>query len=153
MLDEETAGDKAAADRQKTVDRILGRTARKKQGPAGAQALPVNELATLNRIANEIEERERAQRLYIPASEVSAVAGETMAIFADFCADLDNRADPNGELPPATRKRIRELGGELQLRIYREMKDLLDADANAGSSDAQTPRKPARQSRRAPARR
>lgn len=154
MLDFEMRHDEINADRQRRIDVIVGRTRRVgSKGNAESYMMPVNDLAKLHRLAAEIEERERQQRLYIPKTEVEAVCGEVFAVFSEFCADLDNRCDPNGELPAGTRERIRELGSDLQLRIYREIKDLLEINADAGSDDAAGLRGPARRARRAPARR
>lgn len=152
MLQYELQHDEAAAERQKVADRILGRTTR---GRAGTDPyhMPISEMAQLNRLATEIEERERAQRLYIPAAEVAAVNAEVFALFSAFCSDFDNRVDPNGELPAPVRARARQLGAELQLRIHREMKDMLTADAHAGTSDASAGGGKARRSRRASSRR
>lgn len=154
MLAYEMRHDDLAADRQKRIDKILGRTRRVgSKSPSDGYAMPVNEMATIHRLATEIEVRERNQRLYIPAAEVSATCGEVFAIFSEFCGDLDNRCDPNGELPAETRRRIRELGFDLQLRIHGEIKELLAADADTGSTDLARNRAPANRSRRASARR
>lgn len=152
MLDYEKRHDKAESDRRKQVDRILGRTGRGKEADDGYQ-MPVNEMAQLHRMATEIEERERKQRLYIPATEVAATCAEVFALFSEFCGDLDNRVDPNGELPGPVRARVRELGAELQLRIHREMKDMLSADAHAKPSDAAAHGGAPRRARRASPRR
>lgn len=152
MLEFETRHDSIEAARQKRVGQILGHTRRGREPEAGS-VVSVGEMAQLNRLANDIEERERAQRQYIPVAEVAAISAEAFALFSEFCADMDNRADPNGELPPATRARIRELGAELQLRIYREMRGLLEADANTGPGDPKGSRGKARRARGASARR
>lgn len=154
MLAYEMRHDELANERQQRIDKILGRTRRVgSKSASDGYAMPVNEMATIHRLATEIEVRERNQRLYIPAAEVSATCGEVFAIFSEFCSDLDNRCDPNGELPAETRKRIRALGADLQLRIHGEMKDLLEADANPGSTQLAGSRGAARSARRASPRR
>lgn len=147
MLAYERRHDELAAEQKRTADRILGRTARGKT--ADVYQMPISEMAQLHRMAIEIEERERAQRLYIPAAEVAATSAEVFSLFSEFCGDMDNRLDPNGELPAPMRKRARELGAELLLRIHREMKDMLEADAHARTGSAPASRRSPRRARRA----
>lgn len=111
----------------------------------------VNELQTVNRLAAEIEERERTQGLYIPVADVAAVAGELFSELSEFVSELANRIDPHGALPPGVRLLIADQGKEALLLIHRRLKDMLRADAVAetnrdpadslGKSRARRPRK------------
>jgi hypothetical protein len=90
-----------------------------------------SELATIARLAAEMEERERKQGLYIAAAEVSQTVGEIFSMISDFCAGLPNKVDPHGELPPTAREKIREGAAEHQLHLYQRVKHLLAPDAVA----------------------
>lgn len=89
----------------------------------------VNELQVLNRLAAELEARERAQGEYVASADVASVAGEVFSEISDFFATLSNKIDPHGELPPEVRKLVDDLGSSALLRLHGRMKDMLDSDA------------------------
>ncbi len=146
MLDYEMRNDAAADDRARRTKAILGTIAGDRMDQSSG--LPARELQILNRTAAEIEERERAQRRYIPAEEVAMVAGEVFSELSEFMAGLSNKLDPNGLLDPRLRALIDTGGAEALLGFHRKMKDILDADAD----HADPGRAPSR-ARRAPTRR
>lgn len=110
---------------------------------AGGDETPlhrVNELQTLNRMAAEIEERERAQGEYVPRADVAAVAGEVFSEISEFFGILSNKLDPHGELAAELRARIDALGREALLRFHARMKDMLEPDAVAKANRDQADR-------------
>lgn len=145
MLDHETRHDKMNRDRAAIAARILGKGRQEEVDSAGHS---VNELATLNRMATEMEEREREQGKYIPAAEVARVCGEVFSEISEFMSSLDAKVDPNGLLPLEIRAMILSNGKDALLRLHRLMRDMLRADA-----DDKPTRTAARRSRRASARR
>lgn len=109
-----------------------------------------SELATLARLAADTEERERKQGLYVAVAEVSQTVGDIFSMISDFCAGLPNKVDPHGELPPASREKVREGATDLQLQLYHRVKHLLapDAVAEGNRDSSHRARKPrARRSR------
>lgn len=126
MLAHEKRFDQMASDRAARADAILG----KSRGLAGAgSTFSPTELATMSRLAAEIEERERAQGEYVPVAEVAAIAGEVFSIISDFCSRLSNEIDPHGRLPPDTRRLIDEGSHRSLLQCHTELKDMLSPDA------------------------
>lgn len=89
----------------------------------------ISELQTINRMMAEIEERERLQGEYVPATDVAAVAGEIFSEVSETFASLSNKVDPHGEFPAELRLRMDEQGRAALLRLHRRMKDMLEADA------------------------
>lgn len=132
MLDFETRNDAAAASRQKKSDAILGTLTRDRHEQAASTAIPVRDLQVLNRMATEIEQRERDQRLYIPAAEVARDVGDVFSELSEFMAGLSNKVDPNGLLDPNLRALIDNNAADALLGWHRKLKDLLDADAVTG---------------------
>lgn len=140
LLAYETRNDEVTTARQERAAAILGQNGK---GKASAASLHnPNELATLSRLAAEIEDRERDQRLYIPAAEVSAVGGEIFSLFSEFCGSLDNHVDPNGQLSADIRKRIRDGGHRTLMSIHERMKGLLNAQPAADRRAPGRARKP-----------
>jgi hypothetical protein len=133
MLDFETRHDAAAETRAEKTAQMLGGIQRRRDKEAVNASIPVRDLMVINRMAAEIEERERTQREYIPASEVAFVAGEVFSELSEFMAGLSNKIDPNGLLDPGLRKLVDDAGAEKLLGFHRKMKNILNADANAGS--------------------
>lgn len=133
MLNYEKRNDAIADDRAKRTNAILGNLVKDRMDETASNALPARELQILNRMATEIEERERNQRLYIHASEVSQTAGEVFSELSEFMAGLSNKIDPNGLLDPALRAVIDTNGSEALLGFHKRLKLLLDADVLAGS--------------------
>jgi hypothetical protein len=149
MLRYERRNDQVALDRQQRAARILGQH---RVDQAEMLSLPINELATLQRIAIETEARERDQRLYIPAAEVTQVTGDVFSILSNYLSQLEAHIDPNGVLAKEARATLREGGTRLALRIHGEIKDMLSPDAEQPAK-RKTSRKPNGRARRAPARR
>lgn len=145
MLTYEKRNDAIADDRAKRTNAILGNLVKDRMDETATNALPARELQILNRMATEIEERERNQRLYIPAGEVAATAGAVYSDLSEFMAGLSNKVDPNGLLDPALRALIDTNAANALLGFHRQLKLLLDADVVAGSpggapSSARKPR-------------
>lgn len=131
MLRHETRHDDAARQREERTKAILGGL-RKEREEAATAGIPPRELQILNRLAAEIEERERLQREYIPAAEVSRTAGDVFSALSEFMASLSNRVDPNGLLDPRLRALIDTNGAEALLGFHKTLKVLLNADAVTG---------------------
>lgn len=127
LLAWETRNDETSTARQQRAAEILGHTGKGKASLPTALHAP-NELAVLNRLAADIEAREREQRLYIPAAEVSATAAEVFSIFSEYCGSLENYVDPNGLLPIDIRKKISDGGHATLLNIHKKLRGLLNAD-------------------------
>jgi hypothetical protein len=145
MLAYETRNDKMSAARQARQAQILG-ASRKGNKASGASELHTpRELIDLNRIAADVEAREREQGLYIPAAEVSATTGEVFSELSDFCGNLANNVDPNGQLPPDVRERIDKGGAAALIKFHAQLKGLMNADAV--NQHNQRPAGRARQSR------
>jgi len=134
MRDYETRNDAAAVSQQKRADAILGTLARERRDEATSTGLPVRDLQILNRMAAEVEDRERQQRLFIPAAEVAAEVGAVFSELSEFIAGLSNKVDPNGLLDPGLRQQIDDEGATALLGFNRRLKLLLDADVVAGST-------------------
>lgn len=138
------------ADRAK-AERTAAILGQRRDGTDQAPLHRVNELQVLNRLAAEIEEREREQGLYIPRGDVAAIAGDVFSELSDFFATLSNKIDPHGELPPEVRDKVDELGSAELLRLHARMKDMLEPDAvtdrnrdqahRTGKTRARRPRK------------
>jgi hypothetical protein len=133
MLDFETRNDAAAVDISRRRDAILGTLTRDRHEEATSAHLPARELQILNRLAAEVEEREREQRAYIPAAEVARTAGEVFSALSEFMASLSNRVDPNGLLDPKLRTIIDTGGAEALLGFHKTLRLLLNADAVSGT--------------------
>lgn len=145
MLDYAQRNDTVAAERERRTNAILGNLTRERQNQISATGLPARELQILNRLAAEIEERERMQREYIPAAEVARVAGDVFSELSEFMGGLSNAIDPNGLLDPNLRALIDTNSGSALLGFHRKLKVLLDADVVAGTpggapSSARKPR-------------
>lgn len=143
----ETRDDAIDKQRNKKLDRILGRGEKAKGKGGEIFTLSIGEMAQASRLAAEIEEREREQGLFVPVADVAQAAGDVFSLFAEVLDDLDNRLDPNGILPADVRDRTRELGAELLLKVHAEMKDMLSGNARARSSQPSGLRRAARRSR------
>lgn len=109
----------------------------------------VSELQMLNRMAAEIEARERAQGAYVASADVAAVAGEVFSEISEFFSGLSNKIDPHGELAPDLRMRIDDLAREALLRFHARMKDMLETDAVAETNRDQANRAGKSRARRA----
>lgn len=133
MLDHETRHDADAKARAARTDAILGRTGKRAVSDDSARH-SVSELATLSRMAAEIEEREREQGEYLAVAEVAAVAGEVFSEISEFMASLPNKMDPNGLLPPELRVMIGSQAKEALLQLHRKMKQVLSPDAKPRTS-------------------
>ena len=129
MLNYETRNDEAARNLAERQAAILGMKARSERAAEEAAAHSPRDLQVLNRLAAEVEEREREQRQYIPAAEVAKTAGDVFSELSEFMAGLSNAIDPNGLLDPKLRELIDHKGGEALLSFHRKLKTLLDADA------------------------
>jgi hypothetical protein len=149
MLAYEKRNDQVALDRQEKAARILGQH---RVDQAAMLNLPINELAQLNRLAVEIEGREREQRMYIHQDEVSQVVGEIFSSLSGYLSQLEVHIDPNGLLPAKERAVLREGGTGLALRIHGEIKDMLNPDAQQPAKRSGS-RKPNGRARRASSRR
>lgn len=133
MLDYEARHDKASAAVEARRKALLHGTAKRRDAAATAESIPVRDLAVISRLAAETEERERAQRLYIPASEVALVAGDVFGELSEFMADLSNKVDPNGLLTADLRAAIDTQGARALAGFHKRMKAILTADAVAGT--------------------
>lgn len=142
LLDWETRHDKISSDRQKRAAEILGHTRRGRAGVSEIAIHQPRELSELNRLAADIEQRERDQGLYIPASVVSATAGDVFSIVSEFCGIMENHVDPNGLLPPEVREKIAKGGRDTLLKVHQRMKGLLNADSAADQRPAGRARTP-----------
>lgn len=110
-------------------------------GGAGSAAIAgalsvhsVSELATLNRLAAELEEREREQGLWVLKAEVSMVVGDVFSEISDLLSNLANKIDPHGNLPAKTRAHIDTEGKEKLLVLHGKLKDMMATDADHGSN-------------------
>jgi hypothetical protein len=133
MLKHETRHDEAASQRRARADAILGRNGKGKASDTLGDHTP-NELVLLSRLAADVEERERAMRIHIPAVEVSDTAGDVFGEMSEFLSDFANEIDPNGLLDPDTRERIDKAARERLLHFHRRMKHILTADGDAGGA-------------------
>ena len=133
MYDYETRADREVQARLARTNTILGRTER----TVHADPLHTpNELVALNRLAAEIEAREREQGIYVPVAENARVAGEVFSMISEFMAQLPNQVDPHGLLDPDIRTRIKSGADEALLRFHRSMRDMLTADAQPRTTGA-----------------
>ncbi|MBX9814067.1 MAG: hypothetical protein K2X76_05135 [Sphingomonas sp.] len=143
MLGYAMRGERSAAAKAARIDAILGRS---RKGEEPDALLSPNDLVKMNRLQAEIQERERDQRQYIPAAEVSAIAAEVFSELSDFLSTLANKVDPHGTLSAELRASIDEEASKALLSFHRRMKDMFAPDVDAAAN-----REPARRSRRAPA--
>lgn len=148
MLDYERRNDQLHANLAARAKAIMGGP---KRGGAPAEALlPINEMATLSRVMAETEDRERLQGSYVPAGEVSRVAGAAFGLVSAFLSELDAQIDPNGILPADVRTLIRNGGRNVALNIHAEMKHMLGGNAPPKQRNPSRARRkdgPARKSR------
>jgi hypothetical protein len=141
MLDWEMRHHKDAASKAERINAILGKTKEGRADAKGAAAMPVRDLAVLSRMAAETEERERDQRLYIPAAEVERVASDVFSELSEFMGGLSNKVDPNGMLEPTIRAAIDDGSAKALLGFHARMKTLLNANAEpnrVGSATSRT---------------
>jgi hypothetical protein len=137
MLAHEKRFDNAAAARAKTTALILGQGRRENEDDTLSRHTP-SQLATLSRLRAEVEERERAQGLFVQRSEVAQVCGDVFAEISDFCSRLSNEVDPHGILEPAVRSKIDKGAHEALLRVHRIMKDMLSEDVRPAAPRGKT---------------
>lgn len=114
-----------ALDRQKRQARLLGNGV---DAEALAQHTPA-ELATINRLATDLDVRERTQGLYMAVMDVQVVSGEIFSEISEFMSNLSNLIDPHGKLAAEIRKTIDIKAHEALLKLYSKMKALLSEDA------------------------
>lgn len=146
MLAHERRHEKAAQARQDRANEIMG--AGKRKGSPEAAFWSPTEMATLNRLAADIEERERAQGLFVPIAEVQAIALTIFSEFSDLCSRMPNVVDPHGALPVATRQLIDKNAKQALVHIHGTLKHILAADV-----EPRDPGTTASGARAAPARR
>lgn len=106
------------------------------------------ELATMNKLAADIAQREIAQGLYIPRGDVERTGGFVFSAISEFCSQLSNMVDPHGKLEPAIHALIDSKSHEALLGFYSQMKWMLSDDATVPGA-----RNPAAKPKPAPARR
>jgi hypothetical protein len=145
MLAYETRNDELSSARQARQAQILGAGRKGSKAASTSDLHTPRELIDLNRIAADLEAREREQGLYIPASDVAATTGEVFSQLSEFCGNLANNVDPNGQLPPDVRERIDKGGATALIKFHAQLKGLMNADAVNQSDQRPTGR--ARQSR------
>lgn len=108
----------------------------------------VAELAKMNQLAAELEQRQRDQGLYLPLIDVQRVLGLVFSEMSELLSNLSNLVDPHGRLPPEARALIDKHGHEQLLRMHGNLKGMLSANALDGSTGS-----PAGKPGKAPARR
>lgn len=146
MLAYETRNDAASRDRDERRQRMLEGSGRK--ADADTSAFPTNELIQINRLQNELEERERKQGQLVAASEVHRATGLIFSKISTFMSDLVSIIDPNGELPSDMSRRLDEKGREALLGLHADIKGLLSNDGDgSGTADTGKPRGRSRRSR------
>lgn len=127
MLAHETRHDAARKERQSRQQRLL--EGKRKRSPANeSMALPVDELLKINRLAQEIEARESAQRETVDAADVRRTAGLIFAKVTTFVANFVSIVDPNGELTADFRSRLDERGREALLSLHADIEGLLTGE-------------------------
>ncbi len=87
------------------------------------------ELALLNRLDADTQQREIQQKLYIPVADVQRTAGEIFSEISDFMSQLSNLIDPHGKLEPSVRALIDSKAHERLLALHSRMKAMLADDA------------------------
>jgi hypothetical protein len=147
MLRHETRHDAAAAEKQARTAAILGHTQRGRAGTDVGTHTP-NELATLNRLAADIEEREREQGLYVPVAENAAVATEIFGEISEFMSSITNRIDPHGLIDATVRARIDAAASDALMGLHKRMKELLSPDAQPRGNRAKAGRSRSARARR-----
>lgn len=149
MLAYETRNDNAVKAREQRTAAILGGTKTDRAAAAAQPLIPPRDLATLARLAAEVEERERAQRLFIPSNEVERIAGEVFSLISEFVAEFSNAIDPNGLLDPALRAIVQKNADDALLRFHATMKPILVPHAVAGANRTKAGRSSQPRARRA----
>jgi hypothetical protein len=134
MLRYEKRHEAVAARRAEMTAQIMGKGRR--EANAASAGFSVNELAGMSRLANEVEEREINQGLYIPRAEVARVAGDVFSEISELLSRLSYKVDPSGRLPMATRVAIDTAGKEQLLKAGARMKDILEPDAQSARNRA-----------------
>jgi hypothetical protein len=115
------------------TDAILGNMRERRVETVAGSGMEPRQLQILSRMSAEIEQRERDQRLYIPAAEVTQIAGDVFSEISEFVAGLSNMIDPNGLLDPALRVLIDDNARTALLGFHKRLKVLLDADAHTST--------------------
>jgi len=101
------------------------------------------EIIHLNRLQTEMDQRAIAQGLYVPVTEVSAVAGAVFSEISEFMTGLSNKIDPHGKLDPNLRKLIDTNAHSRLLQVHNRLKALLaDAVDGTPAAKARSARKP-----------
>lgn len=134
MLNWETRHHAAAAAKADRQNAILGKIKPERAQAIADAAIPVRDLAIMSRLAAETEERERDQRLYIPAAEVERTASDVFSELSEFMAGLSNKVDPNGLLDATIRALIDDGSAKALLGFHARMKTLLNANADTSRS-------------------
>lgn len=124
----ETRNDAASDELQKRQAAILGKGEKRKDRPT-EQLIPLGDMAIASRVMAETEERERMQGLYCALEEQARVAGVVFSAISNFMSTLHITIDPNGKLPAAVRALVKTNAHKENLRIHREMKDILSGHA------------------------
>ncbi len=137
----ETRNDKARRDRQSRIDRM---TTGKKPNVEKDDALPIQDLIRVNSLQNDVEERERAQRQYIPVADVTRVTGIIFAQMSTFASDIASIVDPNGELTADHRARLDARGKEALLLLHAQIKGLLNGEDDGTARNRKKAGRPVR---------
>ena len=88
----------------------------------------IAELAKVNQVAAELDQRQRDQGLYIPIDDVQRTVGLVFSEISETLSDLSTLVDPHGLLEASTRAMLNENAHKLLLASHAKLKALLSPD-------------------------
>lgn len=147
MIDYLTKHQEATASRAKRLAALVGDDRFTNQMNEG---LPVADLARMNQLDAEVEQRQRDQGLWVHILDVQRVVGMAFSEISEFISNLSNAIDPHGHLPPGHRSLIDTNAHEQLLHLHANLKEMLSPDAvDVGTGKpASKPRKARSRSKR-----
>jgi hypothetical protein len=130
MWAHETRGDQVAATKAKRVAALLG-----VEQPDGAMP-SLSDMQRASALRAEIETRMIAQGELVPRAQVRRLSSQIGEFLSRRLSSLGSVLDPNGKWSPEMREAADKAGQDWLLRMYADLRHMLEPDADAQPPDA-----------------
>lgn len=147
LLNWETRGDQASADKDARMRKLLGIS------DSTTPLISISDLEKASRLRAEIDQRLVDQGKLVAVADLQRTASLLYSVFSRPLSNLGTVLDPNGTYPAKVREGLDKLGKDLLLRMHKELGDKLAPNvepdqperskpARAGSGKPRVPPKP-----------